>query len=457
MKRAAVARVAVFALAFLIPVAWAHDAGPPVVNANMVFHRVYVVGNGDSQGERNAFLRDLNTIRASLEQNGSQAMGSTTMTFVETSENAVLQYLRTLGQTAQAGETVTVSLIGHGNRFSARGAYTRLSVDVDDSGNEEREDLTSLNLRTTLATFRPGVNVVILADSCYGGFFSDDVPNGPNRWVIGPTGTCPTGAFNFFGTHTTTLSESMAAQASGLTADTNGDGVVSSGELQQGLPQKYFAANPPKQGKNKCDGGKYPNTSCRVIPAPPRVDPPVQISGTGFAAYSSIVLTVVGRDSIERPLGSTFSDGAGSFSVTADVADIPSLIKISDGQGNEDWSVVSAPFATAPLANDKIRLIKLTSPPRASVQPGGVYSLRSTFQNITRAPLHNLCFVTVELSGGAVRLENANLTVPQGSGAVLCAGTIPGLATFDIQFDLRLAPTPAAFIFRVDAFEGTRQ
>jgi len=113
-RKAAAAFASAAFLAVSGATAFGARAAPVVTDGGTPFHRVYVVGSGDSAQEDTALSDDLNALRSALEQPQNHlSINSTSLIrpplfFLE----AVIDGIKL---TAQPGDAVTIYLSGRGN------------------------------------------------------------------------------------------------------------------------------------------------------------------------------------------------------------------------------------------------------------------------------------------------------------------------------------------------------
>lgn len=221
------------------------------------FHRFWVIGH-DSNGISNPFERenrmdDKAELEGDLGRAGNQADGSTSTTLVEPTEQELEMRLDSLQEIAEPGDEVTFIYQGHGwNGVFEDGDLYDPDNNQDESstGDEtirinENTDLTDDKLAEMLLGFDPGVTVVVLMTSCYGGGFADsprDIQESDNVTVIGASGTCPQDGGSPFdvlggipGAFVETLPEAIADGAGEGEADLDGDGSVTADELETWL------------------------------------------------------------------------------------------------------------------------------------------------------------------------------------------------------------------------------
>ena len=110
---------------------------------------------------------------------------------------------------------------------------------------------------------------------------------------------------------------------------------------------------------------------------------------------------------------------------------------------------------TGPDVTDTLQLASLVSPPKGATPGGGLYPITASFVN-TLGYKSNLCFIVTDLSGGAVRVENA--TPPGGVGSSVCVGRpLEQNEKFAVMFDVRLSnKEPEKFTLFVKATDGDK-
>ncbi|MDJ0980889.1 MAG: hypothetical protein QNI94_04660, partial [Kiloniellales bacterium] len=215
-----------------------------VTDGEAPFHRVYVVGSGDSAQENETLSEDLNALRSALEQPQNHlSINSTSLIqpplfFLE----AVIDGIK---MTAQPGDAVTLYLSGRGN--------------VDTFRLTSSVNITAAELANLLDGFPAGVTRTIILDSCFGGSFANNFVADPDLAVIGTSTTCP---FNApFVDFVDTFSEDIAELAGQGVADNDpDDGIVTAQELQTGLLARGWKLGEAgmgdviENGQSKCDG-----------------------------------------------------------------------------------------------------------------------------------------------------------------------------------------------------------
>jgi len=105
--------------------------------------------------------------------------------------------------------------------------------------------------------------------------------------------------------------------------------------------------------------------------------------------------------------------------------------------------------------NDDVDLDDIDFPPPSETEDGGIFTIHAHFRNTLPGAIGDLCFRVRELSGGAVRLDNANLPGPGGVGVALCVGRLEPDATTWIAFDVQLTSPKRRFTLLVDAFDNS--
>jgi hypothetical protein len=307
---------------------------PRLTDPNTKFHRVYVLGAGDSNSEDASFKDDLDKLKKHLETNKNQAPGSTSRTFIKPTKEQVKGYLDQLKKNAQPGEEVTFYFGGHGNSYVIRFAKgVRVTAD---------------ELAKWLTGFEESVTIVVILDTCHGGGFIDNIGESHHVAVIGTKAEAPIDAYFFlFKFITKTLTEAIEVQAGKRKADKNKDGIVTAAELKKCLEEKKWelgqpgSKDKPKNGKSKCLDCVLPS----IVVNPPIVSPGtvVDILGENFAPQSWVTLSLYDTNLTPIELGEVQANYYGSFSVSLHIPSVPSMIVAIDDTGNLDWHIFSNP------------------------------------------------------------------------------------------------------------------
>ena len=362
--------VAVAALAAPVSAAPASPAGAPpprdtrVVDADTVFHRLYVIGCGRSRVENEAFAGDAAAVKGALEGTTggssappSQDPASTTNTVTRPSLGDLIRAINELKNKALAGQEVTIFFVGHGGGGGPYGSPDGDEEPFDEhfwlncggpevAPNDEAGDtVTDDALRRMLAGFRPGVTLVLIMDSCWGGGFtggSSDLPEDGSTAVIGPSGECPVDTQAFIGgtfenrlfeDFETTLADSLALGAvpvdvpvrRGSAADFDGDGVVTAAELKRWLDEAGFdlgppvdttVQQPPKAGKSKCTTRRPEPCIQPGLSLPfPTVLPGgrAEVTGRGFPADTLVDLILLTPPATETTVQQVLTSSTGGF------------------------------------------------------------------------------------------------------------------------------------------------
>jgi hypothetical protein len=331
-------RIQISALAVVLTLAVVTAAGssvraePRLADANTPFHRVYVVGDGDSAQEDQALRDDLNELRAALE-NGLNQSSLNSISLTGTNKWFLEWVLNSVKTNAQPGDAVTIYLSGRGNE------------DVIRLGSGE--ELSAAEFADMLDGFMEGVSRVVIADSCFGGSFVDDIGESEEVAVIGTSTTCPIDPpFDDF---IQTFAEDIALHAGQRKADgvIDGvvDGVVTAAELETALTTLGWKLGEAgigdeiENGQSKCLG------TCD-LPAitldPPDCAAMVDVAGVGFAANADVNIEVLDQ-SLTLPVdsGTATTDAGGVFTGVNDPPGevelvFPSLVTATDGT-NQDW------------------------------------------------------------------------------------------------------------------------
>lgn len=313
------------ALALSAAAGFEAQAEPVVADGGTAFHRVYIVGSGDSAGEDQALSDDLNALRADLEQ-GQNHLSLNSSALIQPPRfflDAVLDGIKTA---AQPGDAVTLYLSGRGN--------------VDSFRLNASDDLSATDVAGLLAGFAPGVTKTVILDSCFGGSFADDLGASADLAVIGTSTTCPFDApFEDF---VQTFSEDIAELAGQGAGDVDADGIVTAAELESGLLGRAWklgeavAGDVIQSGKSKCDG---PCGLPAITVTPPECGEIIDVAGAGFTALDSVGIEVLDSSLVAQGAGNTAAtDAAGGFAaVPVDVPTAPTLVVASDGQDLQDW------------------------------------------------------------------------------------------------------------------------
>ncbi|MDJ0934424.1 MAG: hypothetical protein QNI93_03435 [Kiloniellales bacterium] len=331
------ARAVVLAFALSGVAAFGARAEPVVTDGEAPFHRVYVVGSGDSAQENETLSEDLNALRSALEQPQNHlSINSTSLIqpplfFLE----AVIDGIK---MTAQPGDAVTLYLSGRGN--------------VDTFRLTSSVNITAAELANLLDGFPAGVTRTIILDSCFGGSFANNFVADPDLAVIGTSTTCP---FNApFVDFVDTFSEDIAELAGQGVADNDpDDGIVTAQELQTGLVARGWKLGEAgmgdviENGQSKCDG------DCD-LPAitvnPPECADMIDVAGVGFTPLNTVDIHVL--DSALDPKGdggSASTDADGAFPAeSVEVPTAPTLIVGTDGKSLLDWHFCEAGGGVVP-------------------------------------------------------------------------------------------------------------
>ncbi|MDJ0942591.1 MAG: hypothetical protein QNJ30_03965 [Kiloniellales bacterium] len=329
-------RAFVLALAISSVAAFGARAEPVVADGNTPFHRIYIVGSGDSAEEDSALTEDLNALRADLEQSQNhKSLNSTSL--VRPPLFLVEGAINGAKASALPGDAVTIYLSGRGN--------------VDSFRLTNGVEISATDLADLLDGFEPGVLRTIILDSCFGGSFADDLGGSAEVAVIGTSTTCP---FNApFDDFVQTFSEDIAELAGEGAADSEPDGVVTATELRNGLIGRGWKLGEAgsldviENGQSKCDG------DCD-LPAI-TVDPPecgdfIGVAGAGFSPFSNVDIDVL--DSSLAPQGAgnnATTDAAGAFAaVPVTVPTAPTLVVATDAASLLDWHFCEAGGGMAP-------------------------------------------------------------------------------------------------------------
>lgn len=129
---------------------------------------------------------------------------------------------------------------------------------------------------------------------------------------------------------------------------------------------------------------------------------------------------------------------------------------VTDGGGPYRTPRTTAvPLADASLdRNEDVILDNLTYPSPGQTKDG-LFRMKALFRNSLADAIGDLCFRVRELSGGALRLENANMPGPGGVGAALCVGRLEPGQSKQIELVIKLTSPPRPFTFFVDAFDNS--
>ncbi len=336
-RRLGKALAVVLALALSSVAAFGARAEPVVTDGDAPFHRVYVVGSGDSAEENETLSNDLNALRSALEQPQNH-LSISSISLIQPSLSSLEAVIDGIKSTVQPGDAVTIYLSGRGN--------------VDTFRLRPGVNISAAELATLLGGFPDGVGRTVILDSCFGGSFANNFVADSDLAVIGTSTTCP---FNSpFENFVQTFSEDIAELAGQGDADTSpADGVVTAEELRSGLIGRFWKlgeAGPLdviENGQSKCDG------DCD-LPAI-TVDPPecgdfIDVAGAGFTPSNNVEIEVLDSDLVPQGAGNNAAtDTSGSFAaVPVAVPTAPTLIVGTDGKSLLDWHFCEAGGGVVP-------------------------------------------------------------------------------------------------------------
>jgi len=317
----------------------ADDVETKVAAPETKFHRVYILGNGDSDFQDNSFKDDMDELKGDLERSSNQADGSTSKTMIKPTKQEVIDYLNELKEIAQPGEEVTFYFGGHGNVDSIR---LRSGVTV-----------TADELAQWLSGFQYSVTLVVILDCCFGGSFVDNIGECNHVTVIGPKGKSPIDPWGIFGGLVETFTEEIADQAGEREADKNGDGNVTGDELKECLEGKNWELGESdentviRNGQSRCLDCILPSIyiSTYDIVSSDIID----IYGDFFEPNSIVNLSVYDSDLIFTDLDQVICDEYGSFYVSILEPSVPSMIVATDEYTNWDWYIYDNYEPSAPI------------------------------------------------------------------------------------------------------------
>ncbi len=298
---------------------------PVVTDGDRPFHRIYVVGKGDSREQDDAFAEDLNALITDLNQSKNHK-SLNSISLIRPSLAWLEGAINGAKVSAQPGDAVTIYFSGNGNVETFR---------LGDGVNISATELAEL-----LDGFKAGVKRTIILDSCFGGSFEDDIGESEDVAVIGTSTTCPYNApFDDF---LQTFSEDIAKLAGQGAGDSNSDGIVTAEELRSGLLELDWklgeADDAIREGKSKCDG------DCdlpAITVSPAECGPTVDVTGSGFGTSQRVEIEVLDSDLDQQgAIVEVDSDPDGNFAANdVDVLETPALIVATDKQPEPatDW------------------------------------------------------------------------------------------------------------------------
>jgi hypothetical protein len=339
-----------------------------IVDGTTKFHRVYVLGNGDSTSEDASFEDDLAELKGVLEKPGNQANGSTSRILRKPTKDGpdgLRAALAAVIAGAYSGDEITLYFDGHGGGGTEYGAG-----DLSESGEPDHADehfrlnggggsdsvLYDDELPDMLTGMRPGVTLLVILESCFGAGFTggaDDLAENDNVKVIGAKGCTPVDPPWLLGWLVDTITEDIADAADVV-------GTVTGDQVETYLQGEGWQLGPP-DGTEEVKGGKgkvavCPDPECAAgadlptLTIEPDVGPPApegfttQVSGEDFGSLASVNIELIRPNGTQLALGSASADDQGSFSSPVTITEHRGdyLVYVTDDQGFDDWSVVTA-------------------------------------------------------------------------------------------------------------------